>query len=72
MRVVAFANVAIKPRLITVLKDIETIAKISEECRLDRTETSGPEKTLLPDAVPMPRLSIGNSMAPPHDCELKP
>jgi hypothetical protein len=25
---VAFANVAIKPRLITVLRDIETIAKI--------------------------------------------
>ncbi|WP_281412390.1 aldo/keto reductase [Rhizobium laguerreae] len=61
---VAFANVAIKARLITVTGH-RNHREDSADRRLDRVESSGPEKTLLPDTVGMSRLSIGNSMAPP-------
>lgn len=55
----------IRPRLTTVLQDIENIAQISTDYLLDRIETSSaeipPRETIL-----VPRLSIGNSTAPPR------
>ncbi|MGO6694342.1 LacI family DNA-binding transcriptional regulator [Rhizobium johnstonii] len=56
----------IKPRLTTVLQDIETIAKISADYLLDRIETLGSKKIPARETILMPRLSLGTSTTPPQ------
>ncbi|NKL38694.1 substrate-binding domain-containing protein [Rhizobium leguminosarum bv. viciae] len=55
----------IKPRLTTVLQDVESIAQISADYLLERVEDSAPETILPRETILMPRLSIGNSTASP-------
>ncbi len=58
-------SAVIQPKLTMVLQDIEQIAQISADYLLDRVEATSPIPIAPRESVLVPRLSIGNSTAPP-------
>jgi len=58
-------SAVIHPRLTMVLQDIEKIAQTAADYLIDRVEATSPKEIPAREAILIPRLSIGNSTAPP-------